>query len=272
MANLITEGMQMPVANKRAAQQVEAANQIALQQSLKGAGAAAPVNAGDIQGLAAQQAGQAAQLGAAQQAAEAGRVAQTAQRDMQTQQISQDEQNVTNQLAQDKARTDSEAQLASLGRDIQENILDKNLALDERTGQLKFTNERQLADTIAAIARDEDDLNQKLQEMQQASEIRVQATSFAADSYAQAIEFASKDRILSADQDLMKDLNARRKKAEEDARKAKKNAAATGNIIGAAKVVAGAAIVYSSWATGGTTTAMGAGMMVDGASGIAGSK
>ena len=34
MANLNTEGLQMPVANKRAAQQVEAGNQIRLQQQM----------------------------------------------------------------------------------------------------------------------------------------------------------------------------------------------------------------------------------------------
>ena len=268
MANLITEGMQMPVANKRAAQQVESANQIALQQSMKGAGAGAPVNAGDIQGLAAQQAGQSAQLGAAVQAGDATRVAQTAQRDMQTQQISQEEQNVTNQIAQSKARTDAEAQLSALGRDIQENILDKNLALDERTNQLKFTNERQLADTIATIARDENDLNSKLQEMKQASEIRAQAAQFAADSYAQAMEFASKDRQLSADEDLMADLARRKKEAEENVRRAKKKAGVTSKIIGAATAVAGAAI--AAYVPGGQ--AAGAGMVVSGAGQVAGSE
>ena len=87
MANLNTEGLQMPVANKRAAQQVEAGNQIRLQQQMKAAGTDTPITSGDIQGLAGQQAAQDTALAQGAQAAENARTVQTAQRDFQQQQI-----------------------------------------------------------------------------------------------------------------------------------------------------------------------------------------
>lgn len=266
MANLNTEGLQMPVANKRAAQQVEAGNQIRLQQQMKAAGANTPVTSGDIQNLAGQQAAQDTALAQGAQAAENARTVQTAQRDFQQQQIAQEQQNLNDQQTLINKRMDAENQLAQMGRDIKSQLLDKELALDERTGQLRFTNERQLADLAIKSSRDENELNSKLQAMQQASATRLAAAEYAANTYKQAEEFASKDRQISANEAMMADLRERRRKAEEELRKARKKNSIMQKTIGAATMVAGAAMV--AYVPGGA--AAGAGMVASGASQVAG--
>ena len=265
---LNTEGMQMPIANKRAAQQVDSANQIGLQQQLKAAGQT-PVTSADIQGLAAQETAKETQVAQGQQAADTQRTVQTAQRDFQQQQISQQQQNIQDRAALDKRRIDAENQLAALGRDVKAQLLDKELALDSRTGQLKLTNERQLADLAVKTAQDQEDLNLRLRDMQRASDARLQAARFAADEVARIQEFASQDRMMSADEDLQQQLAEYSRRADELAKQAKRDAAKTGKIIGATKFIAGAAITYFS---GGTATAAGAPLMASGASDIAGNR
>lgn len=266
MAQLNTEGMQMPVANKRAAQQVDSANQIALQQQMKAAGSKAPVSSGDIQGLAAQQTAQDTQTAQGLQAAEAQRTAAGAARDFQSQQMDTAESRIQDQAQLDQQRMDAEAQLATLGRDVKEKLLDKELALDERTGKLNFTNERQMADLALQMATDENDMKKRLQSMEQASKQRVQIAQFQAQAYTQAMEFASRDRQLAADQSMMRELAERQREAEAELAAAKKKAAVTSKVIGAATAVAGAVIAV--YVPGGQ--AVGASMVASGASQVAG--
>ena len=159
--------------------------------------------------------------------------------------------------------------MSSLGRDIQAKLLDKELALNERTGQLEFTNERQLADLAAKISRDENSLAQNLQDMDQAAQTRLAASEYAANTYAQAYEFASRDRQMASDRAFMESLKQKKAEAEARARKARKKAAGVGKMIGAAKMAAGAAIIYGS---GGTATTLGASMMTEGGSQVASSE
>lgn len=271
MPQLNTEGMQMPIANKRAAQQVESGNQIALQQQMKAAGSKTPITSGDIQQLAGQQAAQDTATAQGAQAAENARTARTAQRDFQQQEMGRQEQQLVDQQALVSKRMDAENKLASMGRDIKAQLLDKELGLDERTGQLAFTNERQMADLAIRISQDENELKAKLQEMDQASRRRVAAAEYAASEYARAEEFASKNRQFAENEAMMREIRARKQRADEELRKARKKAGVTQKIIGAATMAAGAAIAYGAGWTGvGATT--GASMAASGASQVAGAE
>jgi len=262
--NIKTQGMQMPIASKSAAQQVNATNDIALQQQMKSAGANTPVTTSDIQNLGAQTAAQRTAVNQGEQAASLGQTIDQAQRDFGSQQNAAAQQGIMDDQARANARIDAEERLASLGADVRETLLNRDLALDENNNQLQFTNERQLADLAAQMATDERDLSARLQDMQQASDMKVQAAQYAVEAYTQAQDFIMRDRELSQDMELQKMIAAEKRAAEERAREARKKAAKTGKIIGAVTATAGAAIVATSWATGGTTTAMGASMVASG--------
>lgn len=259
--------MEMPVANKKAAEQVDRASKIGLQQQFKQLGAAAPVTSGDIQQQGAAVTGQTVAAANAANQADVQRDITTAQRDFQSGQMDQAEQNILDDTALADQRIALEEQLAGMGRDVREKLLDREIRLDERTGELAFTNERQLADLAVAIARDDNDLDRKLQDMQQASQRRLAAAEYAANTYAQAMDFASKDRRFAEDRAMMEEIRRRKQQADDELRKAKQKAATTRKIIGATKIAAAAAITYAS---GGSAAAPAAGMAASGASDLAG--
>lgn len=264
MPNIQTAGMQMPVASKSAAQQVQATNDIALQQQMKQAGANTPVTTADIQNLGTQQAQQQTALGQAEQQASLSDTINSAQRDFQTQQNQAAQQGIMDDQARAQARIDAEERLASLGSDVRETLLDRELRLNENTNQLQFTNERQMADLAIKLSTDERDLANNLREMEQASNKEMQAAQFEVEAYAQAQDFIKRDRELSADIDLQRRIAQAQRDAEDRARKARKKAGVTRKIIGAAKIAAGVAI-----ATVPGGQAAGASVAVGGASDIA---
>lgn len=256
----------MPVANKAAADQVRATENIALQQQMKSAGANTPVTAGDIQGMAGQVAGQRAAVNQAEQQAGLSKTIDTAQRDFQAQQNTQAQQNIMDDQARAQARIDAEERLAALGSDVKETLLNRELALNENTNQLQFTNERQLADLATKLAADDRALNSRLQEMQQASDTRLAAATYAANQMAEAADFAAKDRRISQDNEMMSMIRERQQQAKEQERKAKKKAAATGKIIAAAKIAAGVGVIAATGGIGASAvgTAAGGGMISGG--------
>lgn len=264
---LNTEGMQMPIANKRAAQQVEAGNQIALQQQMKAAGSKTPITSGDVQQLAGQQAAQDTALMQGAQAAENARAVQTAQRDFQQQQIDRQEDLLAEQQVLFEKRMDAENQLASMGRDIKEQLLNKELALNERTQQLEFTNERQLADLAARTAQDEQDLSAKLQSLEQASRLRVAAAEYEANSFARAEQFAARNQEFAENKEMMQIIRARKQKAEDDLRNERRKAARMQKAIGAVTMVAGAVLIGT-----GAGAAVGTSMIASGAGTAAGAQ
>ena len=264
MPNIQTQGMQMPVANKAAADQVRATNDIALQQQMKSAGANTPVTTADIQNLGTQQAQQQTAVNQAEQAGRLTDTINTAQRDFQSQQNALAQQGIMDDQARAQARIDAEEQLASLGADVRETLLDRELALDENTNQLKFTNERQLADLATKLAGDERALTARLRHMEHASQRQVQAAQYAVDAFIQAQEFIAKDRQLAADVELQRMVAEKKREAERKVQEARKKAAQTRMIIGAVKTGAGAAMIASGVGAG-----AGAGLATSGASDIA---
>ena len=259
-------GAQMPIANKAAAGRAQATQGVSLQNQLKAQGAA-PTTPATVQQTAA--GFETAQNTAALQgqAAEAGREATAASRGFQQDQLQTAEDNLARDREVEQTRREAEQRIASAGRDVAEQLLNKELAFNEQTRQAEFANERQLADYIASNSRDEQDFLQRSQDMVQASQEEVRALEWANQQMITAMKNDFQGTEAEKDRDAQKRIMQAQADLQRKIASEKKKSAALSKTLGAAKIVAGAAIGF--FVPGGQ--AVGASMAVSGASEVAGS-
>jgi hypothetical protein len=193
----------IPVMNERARKQAEAARTVALQRSLGAAPAAAiPNTTRAAQEVAPQQveaAGQAT-LAANQQTNQA--LQQVGQLALGVQQNQQRTSLARTEMVDRTALAAKEKQLAALGQDIQNKVLDSRLKFDSDELGRRFSNERQLWDWTIANAKSQEEFADRAQKMEQAAERKIQLlkTSHARISDALEKDFAGKEAKLTFEQ------------------------------------------------------------------------
>ena len=93
-------------------------------------------------------------------------------------------------------------QLSRLGGDVRDKILDSRLRFDRDEMGRKFTNERQLADYVLANAKTEQDFRDKLREMQQVHQRKIQMLEISERKIREAVQrgFISEQQQLDNEQ------------------------------------------------------------------------
>lgn len=140
--------------------------------------------------------------------------------------------------------------LASIDRYAKQQIFDQRLMFEQAEGKRKFSNSRQLADYAVLSAKDDLELKQRMQDMQQASAKELLALQHAHDMLVSKIKLEFQREEKQKDYALLKKLteykNAIDKKMR---RKAAQSGAITNIIVGGATIagaVAGTAIGAAS--------------------------
>lgn len=151
--------------------------------------------------------------------------------------------------------------LASLGADVKQQLFDSRMQFERDENGRKFSNDRQMADYAISSAKNEQELQDRMQSMMQVHERELFALEAANKQLGQALQngFLDKDRELNQAQ---KKKLTEMKTATEKALAKKRRASANKRlIIGGAMTVAGAAMIAT-----GVGAAPGAAVMGTGAS------
>jgi len=224
---------------------------------------------------------QGAQTGAVNQAAQtqgmiqqAGQQAVQAQKDAQMQQIQQQEQNQMDEITAQKALADQQRQLEAFAQDIGSDMMAERRDLAKKKSNTAFNNERQLMDWITANAENEQDFAAKVQEIQQASQKKIQTMDIIQKRLMLEEERISKGKMNAAARATKKKIAVRRAELQRQIERERKKAAKKGGMfkaaMGALQVGAGAALaIYggpAGMAAGSSIAAQGAGQMAGGAS------
>lgn len=248
----------LPAANQQVAQGLQAAQDTALQESIRQASPAAGPRA--AQALGAQQAGQTGQtqLQTAQQTQQ--QLGQVGQLGLQQQATEAQQRLGTQRRAGAQEARDLQSRLAELDQEAKDTLVDRQMRFQEDQAGQTLLNERQLADWAVANAKSQNQFNEWARQTQQLSQKKLymleaankrllQALSQEAAGEKQKLDQASLKKIAEAQRALQEKLA--REKAKAGNRAAMFQAG--GTILGAA---AGAAI--GTFAAPGVGTAAGA--------------
>jgi len=231
----------MPVANQRRQQQVQAANDLQLQQAIK----AVPPKAATP--AVAQNLGAAVQQNVGQQMIE------TAKQNMQqTQQVGdlavQEKQaNIQNNLAalkrgQDTTQLADEQKFANLNEEAKRTMFDNRMEFQKDEQGRAYMNERQLADYAVAHAKSVDQLKDYAQSAEQMAQRKMQALEVAQAKIDQELEFQNSLSIQKQDQALKKQLVQAKADLEKKIAKDKAKAANKSGMMSTVGGIAGAAV------------------------------
>jgi len=251
---------QMPVANQAAADNASTASAARMQantaQSAGSAMMSGPATAQKAAGVQAQEQGQ---IAAQAQSAEIQKSVGQAQQELQAVEIRNKEQNIVHQEAMAKRHTAQRAAMSKLGRDVEAELFDKVLAFDKTEEEARFSNQRQMADYMKIIAKDQQTTANYEQSVQAAVAKDIEMMGHAL----KTLEQFEMNNMAKEEYRLNKELQERIKRAKEVMNEklaaSRKKADKFKKQMGAAKMVVGAGAMY---ATGGT---VGAGLAVQGA-------
>lgn len=234
---------QMPVANQRVADSLQANRIQSMQQAV--AQATAVPDRSQIQQAGAQQAQQAGQIQTGEAQANQHGAAQIAQAELAQKAAEQQEQLANRQLSLQKKQQAAVQQLASLDANIKDELWDKQMSFEQDELGRQMFNERQLMDYKMGQAKSEEDWLSFEQDMREASDRRLemlktaygqvhQALSQASQANAQELDQAQRARLVQAKRAIEAKIQ------KEKARRSNRAAAfqAGGTIVGA--VVGGA--------------------------------
>ena len=153
--------------------------------------------------------------------------------------------------------------LSRIGRDVKQKIFDSRMSFDRDEMGRKFSNERQLADYAIMTARSEEDLSNKMQQMQQQSQRKVQMMEV---GYKKIINEMKRQEKMSEGQKNFEQLkmlgemsrNMRDQINRENQRAANKSAmiGAASTIVGVGVAAAGGGPVGGALASGATTAVL----------------
>lgn len=133
--------------------------------------------------------------------------------------------------------------LSRLGVDVKQKIFDARLQFDRDEAGRKFSNERQLEDWTIATAKSQQELQQKLQLMEQVNQRELLVLEAANAKIAQALENGYLDNKRKLDQASMIKLAEMKQKMERDIQKKQAKAANQRLIVGGLITGAGAAMM-----------------------------
>lgn len=262
----------MPVANQRRQQQVQAANDLQLQQAVR----AAPPKAATPQ--VTQQLGAAVQQNVGQQ------IVDTAKQNLQVNQQAAGTQlqNQATQIqsgladlrrGQDTQQLDAERQFANINEQAKREMFDNRLEFQKDEQGRAFMNERQLADYAATHARDQNQFQNYQQSSEHLHDRQTQLLEAGYNKLTQELEFQNSLSNQKQDQQLKLRLEQARKDlenkiAKEKARKANRAGKfqAVGTVVGAvAGGVIGSAVPVVGTAAGAVVGASVGGALGSGA-------
>lgn len=250
------------------------------QQFQQGQQAAQQVKAGQVPTGPAAIMQQGARAGAVAQAAQtqqavqqAGKQVIEAQNVQARQDIAKQEARTMDRIETQRSLSSQKRRLAKFAQEMDNNMMEERRDFSAKKRGQAFNNERQLADWTLANSRDNIQLNNRLREMQQASNKKIQTLEIIQQRIMIEEERLSKaERNAKSRKQKKKLANMKaameRKIAREKA-KARKRGGMIKSLIGVGKIVAGTAMVLYSGGTGsaagGMLIASGAGDVVGGA-------
>lgn len=165
-----------------------------------------------------------------------------------------------------KQRTD----LAGMDRLTKQQVFDARLSFQQDELGRQFSNSRQLADFAVATAKSEEQLKQRLQDMQQAAELEVTALQTAQEKITQRMQFEFNKAEQDRDHELLAHLSRLKSDADKKAARKRAQASATSNIITGVFTIGGAAVGFVAsgfnplGAVAGASVGVGAGQAVAG--------
>jgi hypothetical protein len=154
--------------------------------------------------------------------------------------------------------------LARIGRDIKQQLFDSRMTFERDELGRSFSNDRQLADYTVANAKTEQEAQERLQQMQQASQRSIQLTEIALAEVEQQMKQEFQKAEAERDFAHQKDLAKMRAALQEKLRKEQADAANKAAIWNTVGTLAGIGIVA---ATGGGAAALMAGGAIGGGAG-----
>ena len=225
-----------------------------------------------MRGPAAYQQTGAAVTGAGQQAVaqtaaqEAGQQVQATQQQQARQNVATQEQQQMSELQARKKFSEQSRRLQSFAQEIGNDMMDERRQFNRKSKTQAFNNERQLADWTIANAKNENDLQARFQEMQQASETKIRSLEMVTNRLIQAEKQMSQSRMNSKTRAqkvrIAKLRQAMQDKIRREQEKARKRGGMMQVATGVVTMAAGAALTVAS---GGSFAPVGYAMMAQGA-------
>ena len=250
-----------PITNVDQAEKQKAAQAIHLQSQMKAG--EAPTKAENINKLgAAFTTGQAQTDLAASQAQAADEVA-AVEREKQLGDIEQAHENIQDQEQLTKAIQDQKNQLIAMDIGITEDDFANEMLIRQLEEDGQFQNETQLNDLAVLTFESEEDYANMLQDSNQRVQQQLKDDEWELSVYDRAMQDKQMRDNIMKDEAKAEQVRVAREQAAEKARAAKEKAGKTKKMVGAAKMVGGAVLMYY---TGG---AVGGEMVASGASDVA---
>ena len=252
---------QMPVANQAAADRASTASAARMQSNAAApsAGAAMMKGPAAAQAAAGAQAQEQGQIAAQAQSAEIQKSVGQAHGELQAVELRNKEQNIVHAETMAKRHTDQRAAMSRLGRDVEAELFTKVLAFDKTEREARFSNQRQMADYMKVIAKDQ----QTTANYQQSVQAAVAKDIEMMDHAMKTLQQFEMNNMSKESYRLDKELQERVKRAQEviaaKLAESRKKAGKHKQMMGVAKMAVGAGAMY---ATGGT---VGASMVASGA-------
>jgi hypothetical protein len=247
--------LKMPVANQAAADRASTASRARMQSNLAMSSGQAMMSGPAVaQKAAGAQAQEQAQIVAQAGQAQVQQTAGQAQAELAQAALRQREQNAINSEEMAKRHDSQRAKLASFGRDVEQELLTKQLSFDKTQREDRFADQRQLADFVRMEAADEQSLRNYTQAVEAAIDKDITMLESAYKTLVQAEygEFADREQTL--DEESMARIKNAKKKIKADLDKAKKKAKTTKGWMAAIKIGAGAALIATGVGVGAGTS------------------
>jgi len=257
-ANLNKLKSAFPVASSQAANNANAARQTQLQSQMQQAGTQ-PVTPSTVQNLSAQQISQEGAIQTGEAARQSQQAVDQANLGLEAQAQEQAQSNIRDAATLERQKMDQSSRLKSMGRDIEDQLFNQRLAFDTRADQVKFANERQLADYLVSKSASDEEFRNFEQATSQASKKKIDAMNFAYNTFVQAETHLMQSEQNEQNREMLKRVRARKQEMEKAKAEMAKKASITRKIVGAGKLVAAAAVTYAgNPVTGSTLAASGA--------------
>ena len=252
----------MPIADRRAAKQVQDAEEIMMQQRLKNVSAGQAAIAGDAaiqEGAALVGANAAESINDQQEQAQ--KIKEQAERDRTNQAIREKEQEMQFNNALEKRTMNQKAELDSLRRDIGLEIKEKTNDFAKLAGEIRFKNLEQMEDLALQMATDEEDLKDYTQAIEQTMQKDITYMRQAAEQFKQEAYRMLQSGEAELDRESYRRIKAAERKLRQMERDAKAKLSRTKKLLGAGKMKLGAGLIAS---TSGAGAAGGGALMASG--------
>ena len=174
------------------------------------------------------------------------------------------------QVASQKAFNDQQRRLQTFARELDNNMVEERRDFSRQKRDQGFNNERQLAEWSIINARNDVEANNRIREMQQASQDKIRTLEIIQKRVMIEEQQLSTQKMNAKTRAMQKKLANMKARMEEKLRKEREKARKKGGMmqmgLGVVKVAAGAAI--TAYVPGGQ--AVGVGLMASGAGDVAG--